>query len=492
MNRTKISALAICIAAGGFATGCGDDEPETTDAGVTTVDMGGTTTDMGADAGMTDTGTTAATDAGMTDVGMTDGGSSDAGTVNAACQTALSTAVAAADFTGYSAADPTSMVATGGSQNREADYAGKYRDDLANHPGCMPRSAYDANSEAFITDNEATVPAGSPYAATDYPCAAKEYDKSAVDTSKEIVILVHGNSSGVVSFEEYFVASRAGTDISNVAMFTFTVDSMVRTQLASTLLTNGYEVISFDARTDLVSTLADYNSDPATGNAFNNIDHGWAVPMLQQLVKSVMTANPTRKVSIIGHSLGVTVIRDTMRRLWNESQAGTAGAVNPYAQLKDVVLLSGANHGVANGSVLCTSFPTQMRGTVGCEMGSRDAFTPTDFSRANNGPDDVWTVPCADGDYAFGVTGACGGNVVEYTTVTMQDIPGGMLQDEFVSEASSRLDVDTACVDNELISLTDYDASSFFLTILPGFFANHFGSARSNAGIQLIMDKLGD
>ena len=51
-----------------------------------------------------------------------------------------------------------------------------------------------------------------------------------------IVILVHGNSSGVNSFEEYFVAARAGTDLTTSAAFTFTTDAAVREQLASALL----------------------------------------------------------------------------------------------------------------------------------------------------------------------------------------------------------------------------------------------------------------
>ena len=39
-----------------------------------------------------------------------------------------------------------------------------------------------------------------------------------------------------------------------------------------------------------------------------------------------------------------------------------------------------------------------------------------------NGPSDLFATPCADGDYAFGKTGQCGGNVVKYYTVTMTDM----------------------------------------------------------------------
>ena len=460
-----------------LAIGCGDDGTTNpmTDAGF---DAGGGEMDGGPE-----------TDGGPE---MDAGPETDAGPMENPCAAPLAAAVDAADLAGFSSADATEMVRADGNQALEADYAGHYRDDLANHPGCVARESYDANSEAYITDNEATVPAGTPYTGSEefpYDCAAKEYTQDSPDTAKPIVILVHGNSSGVVSFEEYFVGSRAGTTISNVAGFEFAVDAAVRTQLASTLLADGYEVISFDARTDLVATLEDYNADSATGNPFGNIDHGWAVPMLQHLVKTVMQNNPDRQVSLVGHSLGVTVIRDALRRLWNER--AEEGGLNPFAQVKDVVLLSGANHGVANATALCAGFE-HMRGTVACEMGDRDSFVPTYFTMPLNGPDDVWAVPCADGSYAYGETDACGGNAVEYTTVTMRDIADGMLQDEFVSEASSSISAPTECVENELVELTDFDSSSFFLTILPGFFANHFGSARSDAGIALIAGKLAD
>ncbi|MEQ8275061.1 MAG: alpha/beta hydrolase [Deltaproteobacteria bacterium] len=398
----------------------------------------------------------------------------------------------AADITGWSIEDASEMTATGGDQTLEADFAGKYRDDLANHPGCAPRAMYGANmSEPFVSDNEATVPGGSPAAITGYDCAAKEYTQANEDTTKPIVILVHGNSSGVTSFEEYFTAALSGTTITNLAGFEVVVDTAVREQLATKLIADGYRVIGFDARVDAVATLGDYSADQMTGNPFLNIDHGWIVPPLQSLIKAVMTNNPSRKVSVIGHSLGVTAVRDALRRLYVENKAGAAGSVNPFAQLQDVILLSGANHGVSSGPACETVLGEIMRGTVTCEMGDRTAFQPTYFSRPLNGPGDLYTTPCADGDFAYGEHEQCGGNVVEYTTVTMEDIPNGDLQDEFVSEASSALD-NGGCVENELITLGDYDTSGYFFTGAPGFLANHFGSARSNAGVQLILDKLAD
>ncbi len=386
-----------------------------------------------------------------------------------------------------SSADPAQMIDTTGDQAAAA-FGGHYRDDLTMHVGCVPRAAYGANtSEPFSVDNEATVPAGIPAVIPGYSCAAKEYTQPAEDTSKPIVILVHGNSAGVTSYEEFSKASIAGTQIQTSSGFSFTVDSTVRQQLATKLIAAGYKVYGFDARTDRVAAMTGYDSQT---NAFLNMDHGWGVPMLESLIKSVMVANPTRQVSIVGHSLGVTDIRDALRRLYNEHKAGVPGSVNPYAQLHDAIFLSGANHGVVGGNN-CDVTSTNMKITVLCEMGDRAAFTPTYFTSANNGPGDVWATPCADGDYAFGDHDACGGNTVQYTTVTMKDIAGGMFQDEFVSEAASSLDM-PGCVDNQLVTLDDYDRSGYFFLNNNGFFASHFGSPRSDAGIALVLAKLAD
>ncbi len=73
----------------------------------------------------------------------------------------------------------------------------------------------------------------------------------------------------------------------------------------------------------------------------------------------------------------------------------------------------------------------------------------------------------------------------------MQDVPDGSFQDEFVSESSAKLD-NTGCVDNEKTTLDDYDRSGYFFNGNNGFFANHFGSARSDAGIALVLQKLAD
>ncbi|MEL7368758.1 MAG: alpha/beta hydrolase [Myxococcota bacterium] len=443
-------------------------------------------------------------DPGPTDTGMMPDAEADAGVEMdggvdpfAACRATITAKEAqfAAELVDWPTGDAPEMVRADGDPRLEADYAGRYRDDLANHVGCAARAEYGAStSEPFSTDNEAMIPPGTTATIAEYPCAAKAYTQTNEDTAKPIVILVHGNSAGVTSFEEYFRASLAGTTITNVAGFEVIVDTMVRQQLASKLVADGYRVIGFDARTDRVAELDDFDADPTTGNPFFNIDHGWIVPPLQALIKAVIRDNPNRQISLIGHSLGVTAIRDALRRLYVENQTATPTSVNPFSRLQDVILLSGANHGVSSGALLCPGGArvlANMRSTVTCEMGERGAFTPTYFTRRINGPNDLFSTPCADGDYAFGQRGVCGGNAVQYTTVTMMDIAEGSLQDEFVSEASSMLD-NAGCVDNALIGLADFDSTGYFFTGAPGFLANHFGSARSEAGMDLILSKLAD
>jgi hypothetical protein len=135
-----------------------------------------------------------------------------------------------------------------------------------------------------------------------------------------------------------------------------------------------------------------------------------------------------------------------------------------------------------------------MRGTVTCEMGQRNQYTQTAFHRALNGPpiDGLsafggwWETPCANGDYAFGKKNACGDNKVAYTTITMQDLENGTQQDEFVSEHASRL-YPTECANNVLTGLNDFDTSGYFYN---GFFRNHYGAVRSEAGIAKVITAL--
>lgn len=387
------------------------------------------------------------------------------------------------------------------------DYDGHYR-PLQNHPGCDVTNLYydrgnrdgktpyvDGNNDGKWT---AAAALGGPNAAKDfipgdkaaipgYPCAAKEYAQPNEDPQKPIVILVHGNSTRPHSFEKFLLPPgvMVNTALENVQ---FTADSSARDQLAERLVAARFRVIAVDFRTDLVTNF-DPASNSGTENAAGNIDHGWAVPILQSLVKAVLTNNPKRKISLVAHSMAPTVTRDALRRLYVEFATGKAGAINPFPQVQHVILGSGANHGVSSydpPSTLCGVNKT-MRGTVVCEMGSRQNYVQTYFHKPLNGPRDLFSTPCADGDYAFGKTGQCGGNAVRYYTITMSDkTPGSNYQDFYVSQAASKLDM-PGCVANQLTTLSDYDTSGYFLK---GAIANHFGSVRSTAGVNLIVGYL--
>jgi pimeloyl-ACP methyl ester carboxylesterase len=278
--------------------------------------------------------------------------------------------------------------------------------------------------------------------------------------------------------------------------------------LATKLVALGYRVIAVDFRADVVPTLANVSltatpSDSGYGDSLGNMDHGWTVPILESLLKAVITANPTKQISLVGHSLGSTVIQDTLRRTYNDFKSG-AFATNPFTRIHGVILASGAIHGVNGGAAACAPYTT-MRGSVNCEMGDRDTYTPTAFHNANNGPSDLFAVPCADGSYAFGKESSCGGNVVKWFTTTVQDSTGATLADEFVSQAAARIsmdDYDTTnkvvlapdCVDNHVNLPTDFDGSGFFFDLgtysFQGFLANHFGSIRSDDGMAYIVSAL--
>ncbi|MFY0528613.1 esterase/lipase family protein [Archangium gephyra] len=384
-------------------------------------------------------------------------------------------------------------------------YDGKYR-PLSNHPGCSIENLYydkanttgttpykDGNNDGKWTG--AGVFGGPNRAANHidgdvaripgYPCAAKEYAQANEDTSKPIVILVHGNSTRPHSWEKFLLPLGSSID-SSVEKVQFSPDTEARQQLAEALIAERFRVIAVDFRTDLIATV-DPTGNSGTENAAGNIDHGWSTPILQSLVKAVMLNNPDRKVALIGHSLGVTVVRDALRRLYVEHVDGKPESVNPFTRVSHVILGSGANHGVSTyDSGLCTANPT-MRGTIVCEMGSRSNYTQTYFHKPLNGPRDLFATPCADGDYAFGKTGQCGGNVVKYYTITMTDIAqGANYQDFYVSENASRIDL-SDCSVNKLTTLNDYDTSGYFNK---GFIANHFGSLRSAAGLKLVMGYL--
>jgi pimeloyl-ACP methyl ester carboxylesterase len=395
-------------------------------------------------------------------------------------------------------------------QSNYKQYDGHYR-PLTNHPGCITTNLYydksnttgatpfkDGNNDGKWTGATAF---GGPNAATSfidgdkanipgYPCAAKEYTQTNEDTSKPIIILVHGNSTRPHTWEKFLLpqGTPPNTAFENVV---FTPDSAARDQLAEKLIAARYRVIAVDFRTDVVTNV-DPSANSTTQNAAGNIDHGWSTPILQGLLKAVMRNHPDRKVALIAHSLGVTVARDALRRLYVEHTKGQADAINPFTRVSHVILGSGANHGVSTYDpalgALCANNDT-MRGTIVCEMGSRSNYVQTYFAKPLNGPRDLFATPCADGDYAFGKTGQCGGNVVKYYTITMTDKEKGTnYQDLYVSEAASRLDMD-GCVTNKLTTLNDYDTSGYFNK---GFIANHFGSMRSEAGLGLVLGYLNE
>ncbi len=337
------------------------------------------------------------------------------------------------------------------------------------HPGC---------STAGLAYPSATIPG--------YACAARAFtsDTMPIDMAKPIVILVHGNSESPTGWVKFVHA-----DPSSLG---FPADTTARDQLAELLPAQGFETIAIDMRSDLIDDPKSPDGKD-TGNTPKNADHGWTVPLLQELVKKVAIANPGRHLALVGFSLGATTVRDALRRLWVEHADGTWDT-NIFTIVDHVILAAGANHGVVSFAAQCGTNLT-MRGTVTCQMGQRNQYTETEFHRPLDGPAMTttggefggwWETPCADGDYAFGTRKACGGHAVAYTTITMQDLPNGTQQDEFVSEQSSRL-YPTACADNILDGLNDFDTSGYFYN---GFFRNHYGSVRSEAGLGHILAAL--
>jgi pimeloyl-ACP methyl ester carboxylesterase len=317
--------------------------------------------------------------------------------------------------------------------------------DLNGHPGCSVVGLDTRKASAYVP---ATIPG--------YKCAAKAYPLVAEDTTKPIVLLVHGNSSTPADWESFPVG-----------------DPMALPMLADRLSAQHFRVLAVDVRYDLTD---DPKGNNKTENAGQNFDHGWAVPIVQHFIESVMTAFPDRQLSLVAFSVGPTIARDALRRLHREGK-------KPYEHFKDLVFAAGSHHGVSSFRTLCGSNPT-MRGKIACELGDRVSFQPTVFLAPNNGPDGAWETPCSDSDTAFGQKAVCGGHKVSYTTVVMKDVSEGTYQDEFVSEGSSKLNG----ANNTTISLTDNDLSNYFYN---GLFKNHMGSIRSDAALKIIVKALG-
>lgn len=317
--------------------------------------------------------------------------------------------------------------------------------DLAGHPGCTLDGLQTRKASAYVP---AVVP--------NYKCAAKAYPLTNDDPTKPIVLLMHGNSSTPADWEKFPADSADALPM-----------------LADRLVAQSYRVLAVDVRYDKVD---DPHADNKTENAGLNFDHGWAVPILQHFIDSVMTAFPDRQLALVAFSVGPTIARDALRRL---HRAGK----KPYEHFSSLVFAAGSHHGVSSFRTLCGTNPT-MRGKIACELGDRTSFTPTDFLEPNNGPDGAWETPCADGDTAFGQKGVCGNHKVAYTTVVMKDVKEGTYQDEFVSEGSSKLNGAT----NLTVDLTSNDLSNYFYN---GLFKNHMGSIRSDAALKIIVKALG-
>jgi pimeloyl-ACP methyl ester carboxylesterase len=326
--------------------------------------------------------------------------------------------------------------------------------DIASHPGCAidGLETRGAGNENSTSGNNMK-----PYKAAEIPgyrCAAKEYAVTNEDKSKPIVLLVHGNSSTPSDWEKHPADSATP-------------------MLSERLAAAGFRTYAVDFRFDKVDDPV--GPDRKTGNPAKNMDHGWTVPIATHFIESVLAQFPDRKISIVAFSLGPTTVRDALRRIHRK---GTV----PFARIKHLVLASGAHHGVKTFRDFCGVNPT-MAGKVTCEMGDREAFVATAFSRGLNGEGGIWETPCADGSTAWGQSGVCGGNKVAYTTITMKDIAQGTYQDEFVSQTSASL----KGAENKTVDLNDTDATGYFYN---GSFKSHYGAVRSENGVKTIFEAL--
>jgi hypothetical protein len=320
---------------------------------------------------------------------------------------------------------------------------------LPQHPGCTTAGLETRSSGCAAYGHPGTGSYGGADIASipGYRCAAKAYPVPAEDPEKPILLLVHGNSDVPSVFE------RSGDDA----------------MLAERATDAGFRVLALDLRYDRVD---DPHGNNTTENLAQNFDHGWAVPIAEHFIDSVMRANPTRPISIVAFSTGATVVRDALRRLHRAH-------AKPFERLSDVVLVAGGNHGIINGDKLCRENPT-MRGKLGCQLGDRGdvvAFQPTPFLKSLNGPDGAFETPCSDGLTAFGQSGVCGRHVVRYTTLVMK---GG---DEFLSEPSAALRGAT----NLTIPTDAVDTSRYFCD---GILRDHYGAVRSDAALSQILSAL--
>lgn len=328
--------------------------------------------------------------------------------------------------------------------------------DLATHPGCTTEGVETRNAGCPAFNN----PGGGSYSGASiasipgYKCAAKTYPADKEDKTKPILLLIHGNSDAPSGWEAN------------------PKEQPPTPMIAERALEAGFRVFAVDFRFDKVD---DPGANLTTENAAQNFDHGWAVPIAQSFFDSLFTAYPDRKFSIVGFSLGPTIIRDALRRLHRANK-------HPFERIQDLVLAAGGHHGVSSYRALCDTNPT-MRGRVACELGDLKAFKPTPFLTPLNGPDGAFETPCADGDVAYGQKGVCGKHKVRYTTLVMKDKDDGSLQDEFVSQGSAAL----KGANNLTVPTSNPDVSKYFCE---GLLDDHYGAVRSEAALKIILDTL--
>ncbi len=338
-----------------------------------------------------------------------------------------------------------------------------YMDDLTTHPGCSTAGL------STRTELDGTAASYTPAVIPGFTCAAKDYGAPAnEDTTKPIIILVHGNSSTPNNWE------------------TYAKDPAQTPMIAETLVADGYHVYASDARYDLVPT-------DTTNNPSKNYDHAWAVPIVQSLFESLFAMYPKRQFNIAAFSLGPTIVRDALRRMLNKGE-------NPYARIHAIHFASGGHHGVSTYASECASETNPkvpgMAGAAACQLGDRTNYVLTPFEAPLNGPggidgiqDEVsWDTPCSDGNTAYGQTGVCGCNTVVYTTVVFADPANGPLLDEFVSETASRLHgannmTVTQVQDGVCTNPSDQSTCTGYF-FFPNF-EHHFGSIRSAQGIAI-------
>jgi hypothetical protein len=361
-----------------------------------------------------------------------DAASADGGTTPVTTMTGGDATTTTGDGAAPTGPDP-STAANGDALAKYVPYR-----DLATHPGCSTKGL--SYTPAVISG---------------YNCAAKEYGKD--DGSKPIVLLVHGNSSTPADYEICKV-----TAVSPKCVDTTTP------MISETLVADGFHVYASDVRYDLV--------DDNTGmkNPALNYDHGWAVPIVQSLIEALINKYPTRKINIMGFSLGPTIIRDSLRRL---HRAGK----HPFAHVGQLYFASGGHHGVksygppANYCVNIDSpMNTTMAGLAACQLGNLANYVLTPFETPLNGPSDAWDTPCSDGINAYGQANECDGNTVTYTTVVFKDQADGSTLDEFVDEASAHLNGATNT------TVTTVDSTGYFFAPL---FIHHYGAIRSAEGV---------